>query len=167
MSEEKKTLKFLFVYPDFLGNEKRKDMKGNYHEGIAIISAVLKQHGYQTALYHLTYAPEEEEFKERIRKEGADIIGFSVRTSAVPQVRKMCKWTKEVTDAFTVCGGPHPTLAPEEMIRMEGMDCVCIGEGEYPELELCNALRDGTDYTHIESLWFKDKDGNLISSWNK
>ena len=57
MSEEKKTLKFLFVYPDFLGNEKRKDMKGNYHEGIAIISAVLKQHGYQTALYHLTYAP--------------------------------------------------------------------------------------------------------------
>lgn len=34
-----KNFKFLFVYPDFLGNEKRKDLKGNYHEGIAIISA--------------------------------------------------------------------------------------------------------------------------------
>ena len=162
MSEQKKTLKFLFVYPDFLGNEKRKDMKGNYQEGIAIISAVLKQHGYQTALYHLTYAPEEEEFKERIRKENADVVGFSVRTSAVPQVRKMCKWVKEASSAFTVCGGPHATLAPEEMIQMEGMDCVCIGEGEYPELELCNALRDGTDYTHIESLWFKDENGEVI-----
>lgn len=161
---EKKTLKFLFIYCDFLGEEKRKDMKGNYHEGIAIISAVLKQHGYQTALYHLTYVPDEEEFKERIRKENADIVGFSDRTSAVPQIRKMCKWVKECSDAFTISGGPHSTLAPEDMIAMDGMDCVCIGEGEYPELELCNALRDGTDYTHIESLWFKDKDGNVIKN---
>ena len=159
-----KNFKFLFIYPDFLGNEKRKDLKGNYHEGIAIISAVLKEHGYQTALYHMTYMPEKEEFQEKFKEFQADVIGFSVRTTAVPQVRQMCKWLKEVTDAFTTSGGPHGTLCPQELIEMDGMDCVCIGEGEYPTLELCDALREGKDYTNIQSLWVKDKDGTVIKN---
>ena len=159
-----KNFKFLFIYPDFLGNEKRKDLKGNYHEGIAIISAVLKQHGYQTALYHMTYMPEKEEFQAKIKEFNADVIGFSVRTTAVPQVREMCKWLKEVTDAFTTSGGPHGTLCPQELIEMDGMDCVCIGEGEYPTLELCDALREGKDYTHIPSLWVKDQDGTVVKN---
>ena len=39
-----------------------------------------------------------EEVVNNYLAENADLIGFSVRTSAVPQVRKMCTWIKEVSN---------------------------------------------------------------------
>ena len=36
-----------------------------------------------------------------------------------------------------------------------------ILDGEYAELELCDAMRDGKPYTDIESLYFKLPDGSF------
>ena len=51
-------------------------------------------------------------------------------------------------------GGPHVTLNPSETI-LKTFDSFCIGEGEYPTLELVTALEHHTDYTHIKNLWIK------------
>jgi radical SAM superfamily enzyme YgiQ (UPF0313 family) len=49
----------------------------------------------------------------------------------------------------------HPTLSPEDVISNESIDIVCIGEGEYPMLELANRLENGEDITAIKNLWVK------------
>ena len=51
----------LLVYPDYTDRDvKGKVSGGNYSEGLASISAVLKQGGHQVELLHLLYLRSEE-----------------------------------------------------------------------------------------------------------
>ena len=154
----------LLVYPDYTDRDSTKRVSGgNYSEGLASISAVLKQGGHDVRLLHLLNLHTEEDFKRRLREAGEfDIIGFSIRTTAFPDCIEYIKWTKEVCpEAFIICGSYHPTLVPDEVLAVDGVDCVCVGDGEYAELELCDKMRDGEDYTSIESLYFKLDDGSF------
>ena len=156
--------RMLLVYPDYTDRDiSQKGTGGNYMEGLASISAVLKQSGHEVKLLHLLNLHTEERYKERLLGAGEfDIIGFSVRTTAFPDVQTYVKWTKEACpDALIVCGGYHPTLVPEVVLAAEGVDCVCIGDGEYAELELCDKMSADEDYLNVESLWFKMADGSI------
>ena len=160
----RKNAKYLLVYPDYTDRDlKGKQSGGNYSEGLASISAVLKQAGHQCELLHLIYLHDEKEFKEKLKAKGEyDIIGFSIRTTAFPDCKEYIKWTREVyPDVFITCGSYHCTLVPEEVIAVDGVDAVTIGDGEYAELELCDKMTAGEDYTDIESKWFKLKDGTI------
>lgn len=154
----------LLVYPDYTDRElSGKLTGGNYSEGLASISAVLKQSGHDVKLMHLLYLHGEDEFKKKLKSLGEfDIIGFSIRTTAFPDCKQYIKWTKEVCpDVFITCGSYHATLAPEEVIAVDGVDAITIGDGEYAELELCDKMSAGEDYTDIESKWFKLPDGTV------
>ena len=61
-----------------------------------------------------------------------------------------------------VFGGPHPTFVPD-IIKQDGVDIVCRGEGEYAILELMQLLSQGKDYTKIQSLIVK-KDGQIYEN---
>ena len=160
--------KMLLVYPDYTDRDtKEKVSGGNYSEGLASISAVLKQGGHEVKLLHLLYLHEEDDYKSKLKAisdevGGFDIIGFSIRTTAFPDSQLLIKWTKELyPDVFVICGSYHCTLVPDEVLAVDGVDCVCVGDGEYAELELCDAMRDGKPYTDIESLYFKLPDGSF------
>lgn len=157
----------LLVYPDYTDRDvKGKVTGGSYSEGLASISAVLKQGGHSVSLLHLLYLHDEEDYKQKLREKGEfDVIGFSVRTTAFPDVKTYIKWTREVyPDVFIICGGYHCTLVPGEVLAVDGVDAVCIGDGEYAELELCDKMSAGEHYTNVESLWFKNEDGSFIKN---
>ena len=154
-------MKLVFVYFDFM-----KGAGGKYYEGIASISAVLKQAGHLTQLFHITEHINCEDFlgicKERYA--GFDIIAFSATTNAFNYVATYSKELKRhLPNATIVCGGIHPTLCPEEAIQQEGIDIICIGEGEYPMLELCSRLEANEDIGNIRNLWIK-RDGNIVKN---
>jgi len=156
--------RMLLVYPDYTDRDiSFKGTGGNYMEGLASISAVLKQSGHSVKLLHLLNLHDEKSYKDRLLGMGEfDIIGFSVRTTAFPDVKTYIKWTREACpDAFIICGGYHVTLVPEEVIAVDGVDCVCIGDGEYPELELCDKMTADESYLDVGSLWFKLEDGTV------
>ena len=127
---------------------------------------MLQEGGHDCKLYHLKHYYDENEYKEGLLALGEfDVIGFSIRTTAFPDSQLYIKWTKEVCpDAFIICGSYHATLVPEEVLSAEGVDCVCIGDGEYAELELLDKMTAGEDYSAVESLWFKDEDGSFIKN---
>lgn len=157
----------LLVYPDYTDRDcTRKVSGGNYNEGLASISAVLKEGGHHVGLLHLLNLHTEEAFKERLRdkfSEGEyDIVGFSVRTTAFPDCKEYIRWTKELyPEALVICGGYHCTLVPDEVLAVDGVDCVCVGDGEYAELELCDKMSKGEDYRDVESIYFKMDDGTF------
>ena len=53
-----------------------------------------------------------------------------------------------------VAGGAHASLNPDEVIRGP-FNAICVGEGEYPMLELVEHLERGLQPTSISNLWFK------------
>ncbi len=163
MSEQKR---LLLIYPDFLEEEKFNRKKlGNYSEGLASISAVLKQGGHDVQLYHQLYMPDRKEFIEKVKSFKPDVIGFSMRTTAVPFVTEMAGWLKaEMPEIPVGVGGYHAILVPEECIKIDGIDMVIVGEGEYPWLDYMNDLRDGVQRTDIESIFFKTENGEIIKN---
>lgn len=161
-----KKLTLLLIYPDFLAEEKfNRNKLGNYSEGLASISAVLKNAGYGVSLYHQLYMPEKTEFIEQVRGFSPDLIGFTARTTAIPFIKEMCLWLKEeMPETMVIVGGYHAILVPDEVLALEGCGAVVVGEGEYPLLELMESMKKGEKRTDIESINFKMADGTVIKN---
>ncbi|MGQ9536982.1 MAG: B12-binding domain-containing radical SAM protein [Actinomycetota bacterium] len=158
-------MKVLFVYPDYKvnldplnGRMLGVEEGGWYMEGLASLSAVLKDHGHQVTLYHLTRPVPREEFQAALRREAPDLLGFVTMTREYPQVREFVLWAKDVLDVPVICGSYHPTTLPEEAIATEGVDMICRGEGEMALLELVRRMDAGEDYRDVESIWVKEGD---------
>ena len=160
-------MRVLFIYPDFLETTKNvRNMPGSYSEGLASLSAVLKKGGHDVYLYHMTYMPDKAEFTARVKGYNPDIIGISIRTSALDFASEMAVWLdEELPDIYVLAGMYHPSLAPEEVICMRGIDALCIGEGEYVLLDFVDYLaKHGKPDTKADSFWVKDQDGAIYKN---
>ena len=151
------SLKTLFVYTDINVRGGAK----SYQFGIGMLSAVLKAYGHDTKLHYMFGAYDMEPLREQIKSYQPDVIAFS---AVSPQYLFMRNVLRDLQpfDAFTILGGQHATLAPECLEELEGLDAICIGEGEYPLLELVEALEHGHSIDNIRNLWIKTKKGSII-----
>jgi radical SAM superfamily enzyme YgiQ (UPF0313 family) len=121
------------------------------------ISAVLKQAGHTVDVFIDTQT-NEKRFLDELAEYGPDIVGFAILSPSVPWALQMGRRVKETLGAITVYGNVHAILSPD-IIENPGVDMVCIGEGEYPMLDLCNAVDAGQDYCWIEGFWVKTPEG--------
>lgn len=105
---------------------------------------------------HPKAEPITDDFRKAVFDYQPDLIGFSI-------IECTYRLSLELATAITdydrmvprMWGGIHATFAAQKLIAEELIDIVCVGEGEYPMLELCQALRDGRDHTRIPNLWVK------------
>lgn len=145
-------MKVVFVYPDVIGRGRR--WPGSYHHGLSSISAVLKASGHNTALIHVKGKISKREFFYMLEKENPDILGFTATTNQFPLAFRLGKWAREILpDTKMVLGGNHVTLDAENVATMGVFDYLCIGEGEEPMAELCNALEFDGETRHIKNVW--------------
>ena len=157
-------MKVLFVYPDI-------NVKGgalSYHFGIGSLSAVLKKAGHETALQYLYGSYDIKALLGKIKHFEPGILAITAVSFQYKYIKKMLAEIKSIhgSKIFTICGGPHISLAPLELEKTVGLDAICIGEGEYPLLELANKLQSGEDITNIENIWVK-KDGKIYQNSNR
>ncbi|HOZ89073.1 MAG TPA: radical SAM protein [Bacilli bacterium] len=157
----KKALHLLLIYPDFIEGAK-VGSGGNYSEGLASISAVVKQGGHRVSLMHLDHEYNKEDFIKFFKQfKDIDLIGFSCRTTIFDYTKEMVAWVRSVNPKiFIFVGGYHAILVPDEFMKIPGIDAVCLGEGEYPTLELMDKMAAKKDYTKIKSFYFKK--GNKV-----
>lgn len=154
-------MKVLFLYPDI-------NVKGgalSYHFGIGSLSAVLKQGGHTTDLLYLYGSYDSAPLFKKIDEFKPDVLAVTTISFQYKYIRRMLKEIKDL-GLFTVCGGPHVSLAPWELQKTEGLDAICIGEGEYPLLELVDRLESDDDITNIKNIWVK-KDGRIYKNPNR
>ena len=154
-------MKVLFVYPDI--NVRGGAM--SYQFGIGMLSAVLKTHGHQTRLHYLFGKYDASPLGKTIAEWRPDLIAFSAVSPQYQYVRRLFRDLQPFT-AFTILGGQHATLVPECLEEIEGLNAVCIGEGEYPLLELVDSLAarqagGKIDYT-VKNIWFKTGQNQIV-----
>jgi anaerobic magnesium-protoporphyrin IX monomethyl ester cyclase len=108
----------------------------NEPKGILLISSMLKQAGHQVSL---VVATEEDPVAAALRLQ-PDVLGYTVYTGPHTWYLELNRRIRaQLPGAFSIFGGPHPTFFPE-MIERDGVDGLCIGEGEYATLDLMNQL---------------------------
>jgi radical SAM superfamily enzyme YgiQ (UPF0313 family) len=96
--------------------------------------------------------------EKELKEFNPDIIGFSIEITTFNKSIEMASEIKDILpNSFIIFGGPHPTIRPEETIEKAPIDAICIGEGEYPMLELCDNFGNMEIISKIPNLWVKYK----------
>jgi len=91
-----------------------------------------------------------------------DLVAFSVFADNYQWALYISREVKERLDVPIIFGGIHPTTCPDNVICEDCVDIICLGEGEYPLLELVESMNNNVDHT-IKNLWFKEN-GNIIKN---
>ncbi len=152
-------MKVLFVYTDI--NVRGGAM--SYQFGLGMLSAVLKRAGHTTQLCYMYGQYDAAPLRAQLAAFQPDVVAFS---GVSPQFRYIKRLIEELAPlpAFTIYGGVHPTLDPDCLGKVRGLDSICVGEGEFPLLELVEALRDKRSVDGIPNLHLKKPDGSIIKN---
>jgi len=101
-------------------------------------------------------------------------VGFSFASVSSGLAMELTRRVREVTSAPIVWGGVDTTVNPECVWggvdttvnpewAIEHADIICIGEGEYPAIELTEALLGRRDLDVIQNLWIR-KENKVIQN---
>lgn len=149
-------MKVTFVYTDYFEDQEiHQESQGRVYLGIGQLAAVLRRNGHECDLIHLVRPCSKDEVIGEVKDTKPDLVAFSATTLQFAKIKTISSWIKEELDVPTVCGGVHPTIAPENAISVHEIDYVCIGEGEGVLLDLCGALEGHRPIDRIEGLWGK------------
>lgn len=128
------------------------------HLGLFYVGTVLKKEGHIVQILELV--PPHEDFILPIKKFKPDLIGFSIVTNMYSDTKNLIKILKRELPKETiyVCGGPHPTTVPLDVIKDLGVDFVVCGEGEYTMKELCEAIGRRKSLNSVKGIVYKKSD---------
>ena len=149
--------------------------RGSEHIGVESIMAYLKSKGH---LVELIYEPALGDngyidipslnkffYNDKLVIDKAvrfqpDLIAFSAITNLYMAIKKLARQFKKVLpDVPIICGGIHPTSLPDETIKEDCFDMICLGEGEGAMEDLLQRMREKRSYTDVKNLWVKDATG--------
>jgi len=136
---------------------------GIENRGTRYITAVLRAAGFRPCLVLLKRwvnngltpptAAEEDLLADLARRLDPLLIGFGFGAPYLKIVTRITERLRGAVAAPVLWGGVFPTVCPDECIGIA--DYVCVGEGEYPTLDLCRALAEGAVPDAIPNLWVR------------
>ncbi len=156
-------MKVLFVHSeqDPYSPEKPLEILERVQFGISYISSLLKREGHQTGLVVLCDETVHT-IRERVKEFDPGLVCFTSVFTEYGTMKKAASLLKKtLPEMFTLLGGPHATLRPEECLEEGLFDAVCVGEGEYPTLELAQQLDAGLHPSAIANLLIRRPDGSV------
>jgi len=161
-------MKILFIYSleDIQSPDKPLSQPEEINFGLSYISAVLKQAGHETKLLLLSRRlgrRNRQSLDQTISQFKPDLIGFSAVSTEYPFICEQADYIKKTyPNIYLIIGGPHVSLNPAGVLD-KAFDALCVGEGEYPVLELVNMLALGQKPSKIANFWLKGPAGIEIN----
>jgi len=153
-------MNILFVYSidDIQSPSKLLQTQQQMQFGISYISSFLRTHGHQTKLAvisRILRKKNEDILSKYVERFSPELICFTSVATEYPLIASMARYIKGIyQDIYLLIGGPHASLKPEEVV-LDEFDALCIGEGEYPTLELVSQLEKRISPSGIANLWIK------------
>jgi anaerobic magnesium-protoporphyrin IX monomethyl ester cyclase len=144
--------------------------------GLAILSAVVREKGFQVDLIDLRTLKGWDHFREELAARRPAVCGLTMMSVDYNPVVRCVDIIKEVEPGVvTVVGGPHPTLATDEVLANENIDYVITHEGEIAFPRFLSALQEGRrpagrliqgEPPDLDSLPFSNHD-LFLQEWRK
>jgi radical SAM superfamily enzyme YgiQ (UPF0313 family) len=113
--------------------------------GPAFLAAWLRDHGHEAAFMRVPVDRPLAAIAADVVRLVPGLIGVSITTRQWLRARDVLGGLRRTSHVPVVVGGLHATFSPEEVLRHDGIDYVCLGEGEAAMLDLVNALDSGAE----------------------
>ncbi len=149
---------------------------GQEQLAISLLSAVLQREGHETALaYHpalfddryfldvpslARFFDRTDDLVDQIVAGEPDLLAFSVLTPCYQWSLGVARAVKARIDVPVIFGGVHPSAVPQVCLENDEVDFVCVGEGEVPIVQLCEAIAGGAHRPAepIANIWWREGD---------
>lgn len=141
-------MRVLLVYPNITGHE-------STHQGLMSISAYLQQQQHTISLIDFTLSKSTSSHLSKVIKFKPDLVGFTATSGMFKPAIEFASLIKTKISVPIIFGGPHATVVPENVIKEQAVDIICINEGEEASRELLHRMANGEDYLNIQNLWVK------------
>jgi len=93
---------------------------------------------------------------------GPDVVCVTALTTEVYAAQDVMRQVKQArADTFTVVGGYHVSLMPEDF-SLPCVDALALGEGELVFPQLVRALGEGRPLRDVPNLIWRDRDGRFV-----
>ena len=157
-------------------NSAGKGMSGGWiGHGLALLSACAKEAGHEVDLIDRRALRDWDHFREEIRSRAPDVAGFGMLSVDFNPAMRGIELAKEVNpNTIIVTGGPHPTLAPDEVLDSPLVDHLVLGEGEITFVEMLLRFERGEkverviqgERPELDRLPYADRD-IYLDEWRK
>lgn len=132
---------------------------------LASLAATLRSFGHQVKIIDAT-APfnkkSAEEIENEIKGFQPHFIGITLTITYIPQSYEFIKKLR-LLGIPIIAGGPHPNACPQEVLK-NGVDIVCIGEGEKTIVEIAEYIMGKRDLSSVNGICYRSKDGKFVIS---
>ncbi|MGC8826040.1 MAG: B12-binding domain-containing radical SAM protein [Anaerolineae bacterium] len=176
---EKRT-RVTLIYPGIAGygfNSLAHGMEAGWvSHGLAHISSAAKAEGFHVDLIDLRALKGWEEFEAEIAARRPDVIGVTMMSVDFNPANEAVRRAKAVLpELVAVVGGPHPTVAVDEVAANPAIDYIVLGEGEITFPWLLNELEAGRrpedrvllgQMPDLDALPFPDRE-LFLEEWRK
>lgn len=181
----KKKIRTLFIFPNFA------TIGGDQPVGVASLLGIMKHHRFSFDFFDTSFLLKSPIHNENFARHkivdmgilqqlsleevvssflskfdmcAYDILLVSSLSNTHSAAMRVIRAYKQYNPTgFVIVGGIHPTVAPEETIRQDGIDAICIGEGEEALIELLSLFEAGKPFESTRNFWFK-KEGYIIKN---
>ena len=134
--------------------------------GIMMIAAQARKSGYGDV--RILDMKVEDWTPERCLEElvalAPDVVGLSAMTYEAGCMHALAKLVRaRLPKTVIVCGGPHPSVAAEDVMQDAAVDLVVRGEGEFIFADVLAGVADGrTDWKGCEGVSWRDAEGKVV-----
>ncbi len=131
------------------------------NESLSVTDAagLLKANGHECDLF---IEKNERSFEQRIKDASPGLIVVPMDIWGERKVLGIAERAKKTVDAPILFCGTYPLLFPE-ISDDDSVDIVCLGEAEYPILELANHLESHEDFSDIPNLVVKRNGETVVN----
>lgn len=99
---------------------------------------------------------------KKVRAYDPDLIAITIVEDTYSLASSLLEAIKDF-DIPVIAGGVFVSFSPDDVIKNDNIDIICVGEGEEPMVELCERMREGKDYSNIKNLWIK-RSGKIVKN---
>lgn len=149
-------MRVLFVYPNVARARSPQ-------VGLSSLAGTLIREGHKPRLFDITFMKDheiEDAYRRELEEFQPDLIGVSCRSTEWETAQSIIRMADSKVPI--VVGGPHATIAPEEVIQDEKVDMLVRGEGEEAIVDLLDRLESGDELGDMANLWYKLDDGGVV-----
>ena len=133
--------------------------------GLATCAATLMEAGLDVEIYDINaLRPQEDVMRRELETKTWDVVGVSGLITTYRFQKYLIPLLKDINPiAPVVTGGGLATTSSQLLFDRTLVDIAVIGEGEQTILDVCNALRSGTDLKKVDGIRFR-RNGDVIAT---